>query len=118
MSRRRLNTDHISSELTQSVFFGNQNPQNGDPQEQVEIPHKKANKRTNTQTNERSDVQKYKRSNVQDYRTIIRRSYDVYMDQVDKIDEQVIKRRRVVGKNVTKGEVLREIIDYFFEKNP
>jgi hypothetical protein len=91
-----------------------------------EVKHpNKLNKRVSEQTNERSNVQVYggsdvqmnKHTNVQGYRSVVRRSYDIYLDQVDKIDEQAIKSRRLRGKNVTKGEVMREIIDYFFKQN-
>ena len=91
----------------------------------IKHPHK-LNERTKTQTNKRSntqvfkssDVQMNESSNVQAYRSIVRRSYDLYLDQIDKIDEQVIKQRRKRGKTVTKGEVMREIIDHFFKRNP
>lgn len=40
-------------------------------------------------------------ASVQDYRTTKRQSYDVYVDQIDQIDERIIQRRRELGKQVT-----------------
>lgn len=74
------------------------------------------NVRTNERLNERTDEQTNERSNVQDYRPIARKSYDIYLDQSEWIDEWAIKQQRKLGRHVTKGEVVREIIDFFFQK--
>lgn len=74
------------------------------------------NVRTNERLNERTVEQTNERSTVQDYRPIARKSYDIYIDQAEMIDEWAIKQQRKLGRHVTKGEVMREIIEFFFQK--
>lgn len=77
----------------------------------------KANAGTNVQMNKRTVEQSNERSDVQGYRIIVRKSYDVFLDQDNSIDELVVKRQRDAGKHVKKGEIMREIVDFFFKHN-
>jgi hypothetical protein len=70
-------------------------------------------KRTNERMNERTFERTHERSNVQKpaKRQIKRESFDVYEDQVQAIEELQLRRRRERGKHVTKGEVIRDLLD-------
>jgi hypothetical protein len=74
---------------------------------------------TNTQTHvradehlhERTDAHLHKRTNAQPERRKSRESYDVYEDQVQAIEELALKWRKARGKHITKGQVMRELLD-------
>jgi hypothetical protein len=74
------------------------------------------NENTNVQTHNRSTEQMHERSDEQDLRSITRASFDVYEDQVEKMEVLLIKRKKTLKRRVTKGEVMREIIDFYFTK--
>ena len=74
------------------------------------------NENTSVQTHKRSNEQTHERSDEQDLRSITRASFDVYEDQVEKLEVLLIKRKKVLKHRVTKGEVMREIIDFYFAK--
>lgn len=74
------------------------------------------NERSNEQVNERSGDQTVNRSDGQDYRPTVRHTYDFYLDQVHSIEDEVVRRSRQRGKAATKGEVMREIVDFYFAK--
>jgi hypothetical protein len=84
---------------------------------EVRSSNEHLNKSTVEQMNESSKVQVNERSNEQDYRIIVRRTFDVFQDQAFLIDEWVLKLGRERQGRVTKGEVMREIIDFYFKKN-
>lgn len=75
-----------------------------------------ANERSDEQANGRSSVQMVNRSDEQDYRVIVRHTYDFYQDQVYSIEDEVLYRGRQTGKSITKGELVREIVDFYFKK--
>ena len=70
--------------------------------------------RLNAHTNEHL----HERTTVQGYRSIVRRSFDVFHDQSQWIDMLALQRQSGRGSHVTKGEVVREVIDFYFEKHP
>jgi hypothetical protein len=74
------------------------------------------NENTIVQTHNRSTEQTNERSDEQDLRSITRASFDVYEDQVEKMEVLLIKRKKTLKRRVTKGEVMREIIDFYFTK--
>lgn len=76
----------------------------------------RTDERTNERMSERTSVQTNERTNVQGYRVIKRHPYDFYLDQIHSIEDEVVKRSRQTGQNVTLGEVIREIIDFYFSK--
>lgn len=73
-------------------------------------------KRSSERVVERSSDQTTTRTGEQDYRLIVRHSYDFYQDQVYAIEDEVVKRSRQKGRATTKGEVMREIVDFYFAK--
>lgn len=74
------------------------------------------NARSNDQVTQRSGGQTVERSSDQDYRIVVRHSYDFYQDQIYAIEDEVVKRNRQRGKTVTKGEIVRQIVDFYFSK--
>ncbi len=106
------------SGLADSPFFTAPTPRKveGAPKGTEIFPNNHTDERMNVRTNEQMNERPSERSNVQDYRTIIRKSYDIFVDQATMIDEWAIKQQRKAGKHITKGEVMREIIDFFFQK--
>ena len=75
--------------------------------------NERMNKRTGVQMNEQTDERMNERSSVQDYRTTIRASFDVFIDQVEYIDDLVNQRKKQAHRHVTKGEVIRQVIDFY-----
>jgi hypothetical protein len=72
---------------------------------------------TNTQTSERANERMSEPTKAHGYRIVRRLNADLFLDQLDFIEEWARKQRRKSGKHVTKGEVLREMVDFFIEKN-
>jgi|GEM_PF-6070677 len=73
-------------------------------------------KRSSVRSFNSSSVQSIERSNGQDYRVIKRKTYDFYLDQVYSIEDEVLRRSRQTGLTITKGEIVREIVDFYFSK--
>lgn len=72
--------------------------------------------RTDAQTHEGTSAQSHERANVHDYRPIVRKTLDLYLDQIELIETwRALKRRESGGRSVTQGEVAREIFDFFKE---
>ena len=69
------------------------------------------------QINEQANVQTSKRSFIQNPREIVRGSYDIYRDQALKITKLQVERQQEEGKNVTKGEVMRDLLDEYFKNH-
>ncbi len=78
------------------------------PPQQISEPVKE-------QINEQANVQTSKRLFIQNPREIVRGSYDIYRDQALKITKLQVERQQEEGKNVTKGEVMRDLLDEYFK---
>jgi hypothetical protein len=104
------------SGLADSPFFKKPLTPPDQAEEQALAKKASLNVRSNVQAFKRSDVQMNERSSVQLGRRVIRHSYDIYQDQAEAIDELVVKQRRERGKYVTKGEVMRELLDEAFTR--
>jgi hypothetical protein len=75
-----------------------------------------SHKSTNVQKHKRTDAQKHKRANVHDYRPIVRKTLDLFLDQIEMIETWRARMRRDKGgKSVTQGEAVRDIFDFFKE---
>ncbi len=83
--------------------------------------------RTNAQTfnnateplNERTDAQLHKRTNAQisgtstnpPSRLTTRESFDIYADQLEAFEELRLRLKKQRGKHITKGELMRELLE-------
>lgn len=72
--------------------------------------------RTSGQADRRTSVQANERTNGQGYRVIKRHPYDFYLDQIHFIEDLTLQRTRQTGQNVTLGEIMREIVDFYISK--
>ena len=71
---------------------------------------------TNERTFKQTSVQTNERSNEQDYKPTKRASFDIYFEQEIAIDDLVNKKKSELGRHVKKGEVMREIINFYFSQ--
>lgn len=147
MSKKNLNPEKVINELRgESVFFRDvavaspteamttplttekqvdtqaHNPTKAHSHEDTSVlMHARTNtpthKRADEQLNKAPDVQLHERTNVHSYRVIARKTLDLYLDQIEQLDELVVRRRRELKRHVTIGEVAREIVDFFFQHN-
>lgn len=71
---------------------------------------------TDARVHESTAVPTHERADVHGYRPIVRKTLDVYLDQIELIETWRARRRRDRGgRSVTQGEVVREIFDFFKE---
>ena len=71
-------------------------------------------KGTDAPSHESTEAHRHERANVHDYRPIVRKTLDVFLDQIEMMDTwRARKRREGGGRSVTQGEVVREILDFF-----
>jgi len=69
------------------------------------------NERTPERLNERTPEQVNSRTVEQPPRTVSRKSYDIYDDQAEAIDALVLRWSKERKKYITKGQVVRELLD-------
>ncbi len=67
--------------------------------------------RTSAQMHVRAPVQPHKRTSSRSGRALTRESYDVYRDQAEALEELRLRWRRERGRHITKGEVMRVLLD-------
>lgn len=67
--------------------------------------------RTGAQMHVRASVQPHKRTSPRAGRALTRESYDVYRDQAEALEELRLRWRRERGRHITKGEVMRALLD-------
>jgi hypothetical protein len=81
---------------------------NAQPRENTDA---QMHKGTDARTPERADAQTHKRTDTQNPRRLTRESFDIYEDQAQAIEEMRLRLRRERGRHVTKGEVMRELLE-------
>ncbi len=98
MSKKRLNSEMILSELSeQSVFFQKQSPKN------------ERSERSNERTNERSNVQTVQRTKV-------RHTFDIYADQIVSLHQHQLETLQNEGIKPHLGEMVQEALDDYLVK--
>ncbi len=87
-------------------------PMNGRTDEQVNVRAvERLNSRTDEQMNVRADERVNARTNERPSRPVSRQSYNIYDDQAEAIDGLALRWRKERGRHITKGEVMRELLD-------
>ncbi len=69
------------------------------------------NVRADERLNSRTDAQANVRTDERPSRPISRQSYNIYDDQAEAIDGLALRWRKERGRHITKGEVMRELLD-------
>jgi hypothetical protein len=136
MSKKKLHIEGIVNELKgASLFFSEVQSTSDKKQEQgtsllSPAQHVQAAsqndplERTNTQMNERApaqthkntDAQLHNRTGTQTIRSTTRESFDIYLDQAETIETLRIRWKRERKKHITKGEVMRELLEEVLAK--
>ena len=102
MSKKRLNSEMVLSELSeQSVFFQKQAPN--------ELKSERSDERTKEPTNERSNV-----PTVQ--RTKVRHTFDIYADQIVSLHQHQLETLQNEGIKPHLGEMVQEALDDYLVK--
>lgn len=123
------------SGLADSPFFAHSPPSNQEAQPAMPVPSQPLFHRSDEQTHERTDEQTPKRTPEQvnirtdehlsvrtdeqtnkrtdehPARIISRQSYNIYDDQAEAIEILQLRRRKERGRHITKGEIMRELLD-------
>lgn len=74
------------------------------------------NSRSSEQLNERPNERTVKRTNERFERAIFRKSYDIFEDQAEAIDDLAYRWTKERKKHITKGQVLRELLNEILPK--
>jgi hypothetical protein len=80
-------------------------------------------KRTNEHLYERTDAQTHEHTNAQKEvqvktieRPLTRESFDIYEDQLEAFEQLRLRLKRVRGRHIGKGELMRELLDQILLK--
>jgi uncharacterized membrane protein len=98
MSKKRLNSEMVLSELSeQSVFF------------QKQAPNDLKSERSDERTNERSTVRSVQRTKV-------RHTFDIYADQIVSLHQHQLETIQNEGIKPHLGEMVQEALDDYLVK--
>jgi hypothetical protein len=114
-----------SSSATVPVFIDAQTHERTNAQPRDYTPTQ-MHERTTTQLHGRSEAQPHNHTNAQLHertpsqpeRPRTRESYDIYEDQDQAIEELRLKWSKARKKHITKGQVMRELLDEILPKHP
>jgi hypothetical protein len=102
MSKKRLNSELVLSELSeQSVFFQKQPPK--------ELKSERSNERSTNRTNERSNVRTVQRTKV-------RHTFDIFADQIISLHQHQLETLQNEGNKPHLGGMVQEALDDYLAK--
>ncbi len=98
--------------IPQPIYPHPSEPMNGRTDEQMNArTDERLNESTSEQANVRTDERLNRRTSERPSRSVSRQSYNIFDDQAEAIDGLALRWRKERGRHITKGEVMRELLD-------
>jgi hypothetical protein len=114
MSKPKLNTERVKTELSESAFF---RPQTPEPQEDAAAAEQMDAQETGPSVlNGRTPEQAFNRTSGRvNERAVIRASFDIFQDQQHALAEIQTARFKKTGKKPKMGELAQEAFDLYIK---